>query len=190
MGPFVGFVSLTIKGNLSEAPSSLSPRATISIIPFGNGRCSLSASTVSPSHMANSSHCQNDMRFDGDDAEHVVELLLMRFPNGGSWSRFRCPRCHGGAQRLRLLGDTPACRKCLRATGMKYRHEMVSHAGQRTALTAPKRIAMLNGDKPMRVNPRPGRKLDRRALIEMALERSIIVAREFGIAEFEKASRS
>jgi hypothetical protein len=59
-------------------------------------------------------------------------------------------------------------------------------AKDRHLLTAPDRIAKLNGDKPARVNPRPGRKLDRRAPTEAALKRSLLVARRHGIAEFEK----
>jgi hypothetical protein len=56
----------------------------------------------------------------------------------------------------------------------------------RHLLTAPERIARLKGDKPARVNPRPGRRLDRRAPIGAALKRSLLVARRCGIAEFEK----
>ena len=58
-------------------------------------------------------------------------------------------------------------------------------AKDRHLLTAPERIARLNGDS-ARVNPRPGRRLDRRAPIEAALKRSLLVARRRGIAEFEK----
>ena len=48
------------------------------------------------------------------------------------------------------------------------------------------RIALLDGDKPARVNPRPGRKLDRRANLEAKLRRSLIVARQFAIDEHDK----
>jgi hypothetical protein len=130
------------------------------------------------------------IRFDDSDVEYGVGLRLLRFPGGGAWVLFSCPRCHGGARKLRLLGDMPACSNCLSAAGLRYRVEMASHAGKRAALTAPRRIALLDSDKPARVNARPGRTIERRALIEMALERSIIVAREYGIAEFEKASKS
>jgi hypothetical protein len=98
---------------------------------------------------------------------------------------FVCPRCGGGAQRLRLLDNNPACGKCVRATGLRYCVETTA-AKDRHLLTAPDRIARLNGDKPVRVNPRPGRRLDRRAPIEAALKRSLLVARRRGIAEFEK----
>jgi hypothetical protein len=69
----------------------------------------------------------------------------------------------------------------------RYRLEMQSHAGKRAAITAARRIELLNSDKPMRVNPRPGRTLDRRIPMEAKLRRSIIVARKFAFAGYEKA---
>jgi hypothetical protein len=125
------------------------------------------------------------VRFGDDGVEYVVGVRPRRFRNGGFWAMFVCPRCDGGAQRLRLLEDTPACGKCVRATGLRYRVESTP-TKDRHLLTAPERIARLNADKPARVNPRPGRKLDRRAPIEAALKRSLLVARRHGITEFEK----
>jgi hypothetical protein len=125
------------------------------------------------------------IRFGEDGVEQRVGVRMRRFRNGGFWAMFVCPRCGGGAQRLRLLDDTPACGKCVRATGLRYRVESTP-TKDRHLITAPERIARLNGAKPARVNPRPGRRLDRRALIEAALKRSLIVARRRGIAEFEK----
>ena len=40
---------------------------------------------------------------DGDGVEFRVGVRIMRFPDGGFWARFVCPRCGGGSQRLRLL---------------------------------------------------------------------------------------
>jgi hypothetical protein len=125
------------------------------------------------------------VRFGDESVEHQVGVRLRRFRNGGFWAMLVCPRCGGGAQRLRLLDSAPACGKCVRASGLRYRVESTA-AKDRHLLTAPERIAKLNGDKPARVNPRPGRRLDRRAPTEAALKRSIIVARRRGIAEFEK----
>ena len=48
-------------------------------------------------------------------------------------------------------------------------------------VTAPPRLARLNSDTPLRVHPRPGRMLDRRANLEFALRRSRIVARKHGV---------
>jgi hypothetical protein len=125
------------------------------------------------------------IRFGDDGVEHGVGVRMRCFRNGGFWAMLVCPRCGGGSQRLRLLDNTPACGKCVRASGLRYRVESTA-AKDRHLLTAPERIARLNGNKPARVNPRPGRRLDRRAPIEAALKRSLIVARRRGIAEFEK----
>jgi hypothetical protein len=125
------------------------------------------------------------VRFGDDGVEHGVGVRMRCFRNGGFWAMLVCPRCGGGSQRLRLLDNTPACGKCVRASGLRYRVESTA-AKDRHLLTAPERIARLNGNKPARVNPRPGRRLDRRAPIEAALKRSLIVARRCGIAEFEK----
>jgi hypothetical protein len=125
------------------------------------------------------------VRFGDDKVEYGVGVRTRPFRNGGFWALLVCPRCGGGAQRLRLFDNRPACGKCVRASGLRYRVESTA-AKDRHLLTAPERIARLNGDKPARVNPRPGRKLDRRAPIEAALKRSLLVARRRGIAEFEK----
>ena len=114
---------------------------------------------------------------------------LSRYPVGalsvGFWARFACPRCDRASQRLRLLDDQPACGKCIWASGLIYRSQSV-RTETRHLVTAPPRLALLNGDKPARVNPRPGRKLDRRTNIEAKLRRSLIVAREAKVSEFEK----
>lgn len=125
------------------------------------------------------------IRFGDDGVEYGVGVRIRPFPNGGFWAMLVCPRCGGGAQRLRLLDNKPACGRCVRASGLRYRVESTA-AKDRHLLTAPGRTARLNGDKPARVNPRPGRRLDRRAPIEAALKRSLLVVRRRGIAEFEK----
>ena len=125
------------------------------------------------------------IRFGDQSVEYGVGVRMRRFRNGGFWAMFVCPQCGAGAQRLRLLDNAPACGKCVRASGLRYRVESTA-AKDRHLLTAPERIARLNGDKPARLNPRPGRSLDRRAPIEAALKRSLIVARRRGITEFEK----
>jgi hypothetical protein len=66
-----------------------------------------------------------------------------------------------------------------------YRSQSV-RTETRHVVTAPSRIALLNGDEPTRVNPRPGRKLDRRANLEAKLRRSLIVARQHAIDEHDK----
>jgi hypothetical protein len=59
-------------------------------------------------------------------------------------------------------------------------------AESRHLITAPPRIALLSADKPARLSPRPGRKLDRRTNIEAKLRRSLIVARQHAIDKHDK----
>jgi hypothetical protein len=124
------------------------------------------------------------VRFGDDRVEYQIGVSLRRFRNGGFWAMLVCPRCGGGAQRLRLLGDRPACGKCVRASGLIYRSQSV-RTEKRHAVTAPPRIARLNSNGPLRVHPRPGRMLDRRANLEFALRRSRIVARKHGVDRAE-----
>jgi hypothetical protein len=124
------------------------------------------------------------IRFSDDGVEHRVGVKVWLFGNGGFWARLGCPRCGGWAQRLRLLNDIPACGECVRQSGLIYRSQ-ATRTEKRHAVTAPVRIARLNGDGPFRVH-RPSRKVERRARVEAALRRSIIVVRQYGIDEFER----
>jgi hypothetical protein len=117
------------------------------------------------------------VRFDDDGVEHQVGVRVRSFPNGGFWAVLVCPRCGGGAQRLRLLDNKPACGKCVGASGLIYRSQSV-RTEKRHLVTAPPRLARLNSDRPLRVHPRPGRTFDGRANLEFALRRSRIVARK------------
>jgi hypothetical protein len=120
------------------------------------------------------------IRFGDDGVEYQVGVRVRRFRNGGFWAMLVCLQCSGGSQRLRLLGDRPACGKCVRASGLIYRSQSV-RTEKRHTVTAPPRLARLNNDKPLRVHARAGRMLDRRANLEFALRRSRIVARKHGV---------
>jgi hypothetical protein len=115
-----------------------------------------------------------------DDVEFVVALTLRRFPNGGSWSFFVCP-CGRRARILRLHEGGLACRWCLGARGYRPRVQLCAHAGVRASRTAPRRLELLTSAEPARLDPRPGCVLDRRAHMEFALRRSLIVARRHGV---------
>jgi hypothetical protein len=120
------------------------------------------------------------LQFGDDGVEYQVGIKLRRFRNGGFWAILVCPRCGGGAQRLRLLDNRPACGKCVRASGLIYRSQSV-RTEKRHLVTAPPRLARLNSDRPLRVHPRAGRTIEARANIEFALRRSRIVARKHGV---------
>jgi hypothetical protein len=120
------------------------------------------------------------IRFDDSGVEYQVGVTAKPLPCGAAWSMFICPRCTGRAQRLRLLDDRPACGKCVRASGLIYRSQ-ATRTEKRHTVTAAPRLAKLNSDGPLRIHPRPGRMLDRRANLEFALRRSRIVARRHGV---------
>ena len=120
------------------------------------------------------------IRFDDSGVEYQVGVTGKPLPCGAVWSLFICPRCHGRAQRLRLLDGRPACGACVRASGLIYRSQ-ATRTEKRHLVTTPPRLAKLNSDMPLRVHPRPGRTLDRQANIEFALRRSRIVARKHGV---------
>jgi hypothetical protein len=120
------------------------------------------------------------IRFDDSVVEYQVGVTAKPLPCGAAWSLLICPRCGGRAQRLRLLDGQPACGKCVRATGLIYRSQAV-RTEKRHLVTTPTRLAMLNSDRPLRVHARAGRTIDKRANIEFALRRSLIVARKHGV---------
>jgi hypothetical protein len=120
------------------------------------------------------------IRFDDSGIDYQVGVTAKPLPCGAAWSMFICPRCHGRAQRLRLLDDTPACGKCVRVSGLIYRSQSVRTA-KRHLVTALPRLAVLNSDRPLRVHPRAGRTIDGRGNLEFALRRSRIVARKHGV---------
>ena len=124
------------------------------------------------------------IRFDDGESgvEFVVGVTSMRFRSGGDWSLFQC-LCGRRCQKLRLFEGKPTCAHCIRATGMRYRVELV-RSSQRAALTAPKRIARLVNPNPVGLKGRAT--LPRRGLLEARLRRSLIVARQYALDEHEK----
>jgi hypothetical protein len=117
---------------------------------------------------------------------YAVGVKVHRFPKcGGWWALFICPRCGGGAQRLRLLEDQLACSRCVKASGLIYRSQSIP-TQKRHMITAPPRISRLASDKPLRVHARPGRTFDGRVSLEFSLRRSLIVARQYALGEHDK----
>jgi hypothetical protein len=70
-------------------------------------------------------------------------------------------------------------------SGLRSRVELI-RTEKPAAYLAPKWIARLNSETPARLHPSPGQMLDRRAKLELALKRSLIVERKAKIAQFEK----
>jgi hypothetical protein len=119
-----------------------------------------------------------------DGLSFVVGLSRLQFPNGGGWSFFVCP-CGRRARTIRLFDGSLACRSCLAERGLRPRIQLIG-THKRAAYLAPRLVARLNSPPPARLNPRPGRTLDRRAKLELALKRTLIVARGAAIEKFEK----
>jgi hypothetical protein len=115
------------------------------------------------------------------DQSFNVAVSHRRFPNGGSWSFYLCP-CGRRCRILRLFEGGPACRWCLGARGLRPRVELIA-TPQRAARVVPKLIARLTSSSPARLRPRPGRMLDRRARLEAAVRRSLVVARQYALEE-------
>jgi hypothetical protein len=66
------------RGDQSVGPSSFSPLATMSSIPSGNGRCSFSAPTVSPSSQRSNSSVvvRSPHGFGADGRDDVVSIII------------------------------------------------------------------------------------------------------------------
>ena len=122
------------------------------------------------------------------DKPKLVGVAHTKFPNGGSWSFFVCPKCGRRAKKLWLVDDAPRCRLCLEKLGVRYR---AAYGFGRTERLRErdrhidKLQAMLDGG-PMRFKPVPpnwgNRRLDRRNRLTAALQRTRIATRLAQIA--------
>ena len=118
----------------------------------------------------------------------LIGVAHTKFPNGGSWSYFVCPKCGRRAKKLWLVDDAPRCRLCLEKLGVRYRAAYGFGRTERLR-ERDRRVdrlqAMLEGG-PMRFKPVPAnwgnRRLDRRNLLTAALQRARIATRLAQIA--------
>ena len=61
------------------------------------------------------------------DEDHDVKrrksigVAHTKFPNGGLWSYFVCPKCGGRKKKLWLVDDAPLCLSCCWSLGVRYR---------------------------------------------------------------------
>jgi hypothetical protein len=117
------------------------------------------------------------------DKQKLVGVAHTKFPNGGSWSYFVCPRCGGRKKKLWLVDDAPRCLSCCWSLGVRYRSAYGFGRTERLR-ERDRRVdrlqAMLEGG-PMRFKPVPpnwgNRRLDRRDRLTAALQRARIATR-------------
>jgi hypothetical protein len=129
------------------------------------------------------------------EKQKVVGVAHTKFPNGGSWSYFRCPKCGRRAKKLWLIDDAPRCRLCLERLGVRNRAAYGFGRTERLR-ERDRRVdrlqAMLEGG-PMRYKPVPpnwgDRRLDRRNCLTATLQRARITTRLAQIAyQHQKSS--
>jgi hypothetical protein len=122
------------------------------------------------------------------DKQKLVGVAHTKFPNGGSWSYFRCPKCGARSRKLWLVDDAPHCRRCLEKLGVRNRAAYGFGRTERLR-ERDRRVdrlqAMLEGGT-MRFNPVPpnwgNRRLDRRNRLTWALHQARIATRLAQIA--------
>ena len=117
------------------------------------------------------------------DKQKLIGIAHTKFPNGGSWSYFRCPKCGARSRKLWLVDDAPRCRLCLEKLGVRYRAAYGFGRTERLR-ERDRRVdrlqAMLEGG-PMRFKPVPpnwgNRGVDRRNRLTWALQQARIATR-------------
>jgi hypothetical protein len=90
--------------------------------------------------------------------QKLIGTAHVRFPNGGGYSYFICPRCAKLAGVLYLIDDAPRCVRCCAAMGIAYRTRMGfgrSERRQARDKVLDRLIAKLQTAEPLRFKPAP-----------------------------------
>ena len=106
----------------------------------------------------------------------LIGVAHTTFPNGGSWSYFRCPKCGRRAKKLWLIDDAPRCRLCLEKLGVRYRSAY--GFGRAERLRERDRYVDRVQDRRLR---------GRKRRLTMTMRRSMIVCRLAQLAHQQKA---
>ena len=120
-----------------------------------------------------------------DGFKFSVGLVLRKFPNGGSWSLFRCPRCDRWVQVLWLLEERPVCRLCCNTRGAGLRSWPMG-VRQRAEISIQRLTARLTSTRPERLNPRGGAMMERRGSLELSLRRCLLTVRRHKLRDAAK----
>jgi hypothetical protein len=67
----------------------------------------------------------------GGERRKSIGVAHTKFPNGGAWSYFICPRCGGRKKKLWLVEDAPRCLSCCWSLGVRYRSAYGFGRGER-----------------------------------------------------------
>jgi hypothetical protein len=154
--------------SLRERRPLMYPDYSMDIVVFQDDLPSISVSRLRALGVITAEMTRATIGLGGVEVE--VDLSLQKFPNGGSWSLFRCPCCGRKARTLRLLDGCVLCRHCCVRRGAGYWCRRVSlrrHAERRI----PKLRAMLETPTSLRLKPVLWGKLERRSRLEAALAR-------------------
>ena len=111
-----------------------------------------------------------------NERRKCIGVAHTKFPNGGSWSYFVCPRCGGRKKKLWLVDDAPRCLTCCWSLGVRYRSAYGFGRGERLR----ERDRYLE-----RVHTRRLRGRKRR--LTMTMRRSMITCRLAQLAHQQKA---
>jgi hypothetical protein len=90
--------------------------------------------------------------------QKLIGTAHVRFPNGGGYSFFRCPKCDRLAGVLYLVEDVPLCVRCCAAMAIAYRTRMGfgrSERRQARDKALDQLIAKVETAKPLRLKPAP-----------------------------------
>ena len=115
---------------------------------------------------------------EGNGLRRKVKVVHRDFPNGGEWSFFLCPVCERPARILKLH-EKPMCRRCCLREGIGYRVSSGTPVERDVArLARLKKLRELLDGGPVRLHPRPGRKLDRGWSLTVSYRRGMIRERQ------------
>jgi hypothetical protein len=112
----------------------------------------------------------------GVERRKCIGVAHTKFPNGGSWSYFVCPRCSGRKKKLWLVDDAPRCLSCCWSLGVRYRSAY--GFGRSERLREHDRYVDSVQDRRLR---------GRKRRLTMTMRRSMIVCRLAQLAHQQKA---
>ena len=116
----------------------------------------------------------------------LLDTAHVRFPNGGGWSLFRCPKCGRRTPTLYLIDDAPRCTHCCDAMNIKHAsaYDFGRDARRRARDKAlDQLIAKVEANEPLRLKQAPaewrGRTqlLNRSRSLTDSMRRSMIILR-------------